>query len=240
MKKIISLAIARLLFASFVASGLFLASCGGKLEITYDVPLEQMIANARETGKDFCVVLSRTDCPPCGMFINSLGDPRNSRFFGDATFNVVDVMLPENSFYTQWLCSGGFPTTCVFSSEGRLKAVVAGSTQSAANCIASARAGDTKCAEYFFTKQFPVLGDYFDMLNAVLECKLRFDKGEDIGQAVDMVLQQTDYPYPVFLKALNEEKQGRHDEAVRLAQRLLRYNDVRYTHVYSEQFKSLF
>ena len=101
----------KLLF--FCVSFLF-CGCGGGPEVVYDVPFEDMVSRAKETGNDFCVVLSRTDCPPCASYIEDITNRHNKNLFGNTTFNMVDVMQSENSFYTQLLCSGAFPTTCVF------------------------------------------------------------------------------------------------------------------------------
>ncbi len=213
----------------------FLCSCSG-VEIVYDRTLEQMTADAKKSGEDFCVILSRTDCPPCGALIENLNSAPSRKLFGKAVFNVVDVQLPENSFYLQWLYVGSFPTTCVFSSDGKLKAVVSGATRTAMECIGSAKDGDTKCADYFYSRHYPISGNYLTMLNELLACKQRLDRGEDVGADLDRVLSKTYYPYPVYLKAINEEKQGRHDSAVNAAERLLEFHETQYLYLYSDLF----
>ena len=117
-------------------------------------------------------------------------------------------------------------------SDGKLKGVVAGASRAAMECLKSVRDGNAKCADYFYSTKYPVSGSHIAMLNNLLECKLRLDKGEDVSTALDDVLKKADYPYPVYLKMLNEEKHGRHEEAVRLAERLLQYTETHYFYVY--------
>jgi hypothetical protein len=74
------------------------------------------------------------------------------------------------------------------------------------------------------------------MLNDLLECKLRLDRGEDIGPAIDRILEQTDYPYPVWLKALNAQKQGRIGEAAEAGKRLLAFDEMYHYYVYGDLF----
>lgn len=219
-----------------MVAAVFFASCTTGAEIVYDLPFEQLAADAQSKRVDFCVVLSRPDCPPCASYIDKLSNRPDRRLIGGTIYNIVDVMRPENNFYTQWLCSGSFPTTCVFSSDGKLKAVVSGASRAAVECIESARDGNAKCADYFYSRRYPISHDYVAVLNELLECKLRFDNGEDISKALDNVLSKTDYPYPVYLKALNEDKHGRRDEAVRLAERLLSFDEAHYFYVYSDLF----
>lgn len=134
--------------------------------------------------------------------------------YSNVIFNVVDIYLPENQWYIQWLCVGASPTVAIFSPKGKLEAVVSGIAANAIQCIESSISGDSKCAEYFYYKHFPVENDAMTMLNALLSCKQDLDKGKDIGKAIDECLDQSAHPYAVYLKSLNEAKQGRDKEAV--------------------------
>ena len=209
-------------------------SCGG-VDVVYDVPFEQMVAGAEETGQDFCVVIARTDCPPCAEYVKSLR-AGNRGAFPKITYNIVDVSLPENKWYTHWLCTGAFPATCLFSADGRLKAVIASTTNSAVECLRSAVDGDAKCADYLYDKHYHVLGNYLAMLNDLLACKRDLEAGKDIGTEIDACLAKAWYPYPVYLKALNEQRQGRTEGAAEMGRQLLAFDEQYYYYVYNDLF----
>jgi hypothetical protein len=128
---------------------------------------------------------------------------------------------------------GGFPTTCVFSAEGELEAVVPGTVATSTQCIASAIEGDTKCASYFENSLFAAKGKKrLDLLNALLSCKQNLETGQDISSEIQPFLDENAYPYSLFLKFTNEEKQGRHEEAVYWAQRMLAPENPHYSLIY--------
>jgi hypothetical protein len=214
------------------------ASCGGRAEIVHNRPLEEMAAQTQQAGAEhFFVVISRADCPPCTDYANSLNDKRNRRVFGKVLINMVDVSQPENAWYTHWLCCGAFPTTCIFAADGELEAVISGASGKAMECVLSSINGEGRCADDLYDRHYQVAGDHIAMLNELLACKRGLERGEDVGAALDGILQQTDYPYPTYLKALNENKQGRRDEAVRYAERVLGYDDIYYYYVYDDVFR---
>ncbi len=220
--------------AVFVVS---LSSCQRDAVILYGQTFEQVRNSAQKAGAGFCVVLSSPDCPPCKAFIENVGVDSRNGLFRNTIFNIVDVSLPENRWYAQWICASGTPATCVFSPAGELTAVVAGASAPSLQCIQSALNDDAQCASYFYDRHYPVTGrSYLSLLNTLLNCKLDLDRGVDVGEALNACLEQTDYPWPVYLKCLNEEKQGRRDEAVYWAERLLEFDDVLYSYLYSDLY----
>lgn len=52
------------------------------------------------------------------------------------------------------------------------------------------------------------------ILNALLFIKQKIDKGEDVSHAIDSALNQSEHPYVVYLKSLNEAQQGRHESSI--------------------------
>lgn len=213
------------------------SSCKNDAIIVYDYSLEQTKEVAASEGKDFCIVLSHPGCPPCASFIENLEKRQNKHLTGKVIFNVVDVSQPENKWYSHWLCTGAFPTTCVFSPEGKLKAVVSGVTKVGMQCIESAVDGNAKCADYLYEKHYPIDGNYLELLNNLLICKHDLAHGKDIGEAIDACLRQSDSPYPVYLKSLNEKNQGRQEEAARCAKRMLEFEENYYSYVYDDLYQ---
>lgn len=223
--------------AAILAATIFFASCNRKTEVVYDVPFEQIEARAKQENRDFYVVLSRPDCQSCSEYVNRLTPRIGKRLFRDGIVNVVDVSLPEHQWLAHWLCVGAFPTTCVFSSEGELKAVVSGASGMSMQCLNAVTDGDTKCADYFYQRHYPVKGDYISVLNDILDSRRGIERGEDMGQALEDVLQRADYPYPVYLKAVNERKQQRHEDAVHWGGRVLAFDDTYYYYVYDDMYR---
>jgi hypothetical protein len=211
-----------LLAAALLLNSLF-HSCQNTnkpLVVLYDEEFNTVKEMAKKENKAFCIVLSRPDCPPCELYIQNLGD-WYAHLSSKVIFNIVNVSLPENAWYLHWLCSGGSPMTCVFSANGELKAVIASTKKNARQCFEASITGDAKCADYFYDKHYSATIDHLQALNALLLCKQSLDKGEDIGNAVDVCLRQSQHPYPVYLKLQNAVKQGRNEEAVYWANRFL-------------------
>jgi hypothetical protein len=88
-------------------------------------------------------------------------------------------------------------------------------------CIEAFVLGDTKCAEYLYDRLVPATDDPIRILNALFSGKQKLDKGEDIARVVAVALTQSEHPYALYLKSLNEAQQGRHEEAAHWANRFL-------------------
>ncbi len=71
-----------------LVAAIVFTACGEKAKVVYDIPFGQMVAGAQETGKDFCVVISRTDCPPCAEYVKALTNGRWG-VFADVAYNIV-------------------------------------------------------------------------------------------------------------------------------------------------------
>lgn len=208
-----------------------LCACGQRVVVNYDLPLNNAVAKATEVGKPLVVLLSRPDCPPCSALIRNLESNAN---IPSAIYNVVDVQLPENNWYTQWLCLGTFPTSCLFDADGHLTAVINGASNSSMDCLAQSVDGQTKCADYYYTTHFPVIGNKIDMLNEMLDCQRAMERGEDAAAALDEVLKKCDYPWLVWLKIQNEIKQGRSENAAILAERMSQFSEPIFLTCYAD------
>jgi hypothetical protein len=205
-----------------------------QLLILYDQNFDGVQKLAKKKNKVFAVVLARPECPPCEVYIQHL-DSTFKHLSSKVIFNVVNVTLPENEWYLQWLCTGHSPITCIFSPDGELKTVIKGVKMSALQRIDSAISGHTECAENFHPKYFSATGDYMQTFNALLAFKQDLNKGKDLSPAIDAWLNQTNHPYFIYLKCINEQKQGRHENAVSLAKRFLTavHDNELYFHIYN-------
>jgi len=225
------------LAAAVITTGSFY-SCKNekKLTVLYGYSFEQAIDTARETGKMLCVVLSSPDCQPCIKYVQIASD-HYKHLASKVLFNIVDVQEPEHQWYSHWLCLGALPSTCVFSPKGELKAVVSGTSSASMQCVEAAINGNTKCTAYFYAEYFSVQGDLYSTLNDLLLCKRNLEQGKDISKDIDACLSRTNYPYPVYLKCLNEEQQERHQEAAQWANRFLAFDNSIYFHVYNDLYR---
>jgi len=183
-----------------------------KLIVFYDKELESMKAIAKKENKFFCVVLSRPDCPMCQHYIQHFGELYND-IAEQVIFNIVDVSLPENWWYQHWLGTGASPTTCVFSAEGELKAVVEGTKRNAIECIKSTVTDHARCSPYFYRTRFHANRDVMQVLNVLLNCKLNLDKGRPICNEINVALAQSGHPYAIYLKAISQAEKGQPEEA---------------------------
>jgi hypothetical protein len=179
------------------------------------------------------MVLSNTDCPPCSGYIRIL-ENQYRHLAKEVLFNIIDVSLPKNQWYQQWVCSATLPTTCIFSKKGVLQAIVSGTAKQCFNCIESSVKGDTDCSGYLYSKHYQASGNVIQTLNDVLECKLRLDKGENSGKELTESLNRIQYPYNFYLKSLSEQQKGNREEAIYWAKKLLEFNDAYYYRLYGE------
>ena len=210
------------------------------LTILYGASLEEMQELAKEEDKKvFCVVLTKPDCPSCAGMVQGLGE-RYGHLEKKVVFNVVDVSQVENQWYPHWLCTGAFPTTCVFSADGELQAAIPGAASACQQCVASAISSDLKCTAFFENKQFPAKGERSVLvLNSLLSCKRNLEQGKDISTEIQPLLERNSYPYSLFLKILNEEKQNRHEEAVYWAKRMIEIEKPYYNFVYNALYNEV-
>jgi hypothetical protein len=206
-----------------------------KMAILYDKDFEYVKGLAEKANKPFCIVISNADCPPCTSFIEKLEGQSNNPT-DKAIFNIVNVSLPENKWYQQWICSVATPTTCIFSPQGELKAIVSGSKELCLDCIDSSIGGDTACSGHLYKSRFQSNVEPIPALNMVLECKLKFDKGEDITEELMHSFSRVQYPYNVYLYCMNAVRLEKSDAAADAAKMLTQFNDAFYYNLYGDLY----
>jgi len=188
---------------------------------------------AQESNKAFSLILSRPDCQLCHSLVLQLIE--NHERFKGSIFNIIDVSLPENRWYQQWLYSGAVPTTCVFSPSSELRAIIPGRVERSIQCIEYSIAGRTQCADNFLNRQIADR-DHMPMLSAMFWGKHNLEAGRDISNLIGEWLPTAQYPFPFYLKYRNEKQQGRHERARYWANRLVSIvgSDQFFVRVYSD------
>ena len=229
-------------FWSFIVLvGFFaLQSCSQKdAKMHYNLSLEEAQTLAEQEDKPFCMLLLSNACPPCKHFLQLLNGKMKS-LTHKGIFNVVNTTEPENQWYQQWICSGATPTTCVFSSSGKLTAVISGSNEMALNCLSETLSGNTACAEYVYSSPLiksrkPTM--VIESLNKSLQWKNKIDAKEDIDVSeMNKDLRRLNYPFNLYLKMMYEYNQGNNEVARVAAENLLNLNDPFYMRLYSDLF----
>ncbi len=190
-----------------VAFLFILVSCKkDRTYVHYNLPFEEVAQIAQQRDKPFCVVLSSGFCPPCTSYIDRI--MADSAFYAkEAVFNIVNTDLAENKWYQHWLCVSAAPTTAVFSPEGELLSVVAGTGRSSHDCIQKSLAGETDCMAYSYNPHvFSRKGHKtaLQTLNNVLDYR-RTGNAENLGQ-------EADYPYIVYLQAESTRDKARAEQ----------------------------
>jgi thiol-disulfide isomerase/thioredoxin len=216
----------------------FFCSCDNKqLVVLYDQEFGYVKDLAQKERKSFIMVLARPDCPPCEHYIQNLNKIYED-FGGKIIFNIVDVSLPENQWYMHWLCTGASPTNVIFSQKGELKAIVSGVTKDAIQCVKTTFPGGNKCSDYFYGKHFNTRDDVLQMLNALLASKQNLDKGKDIGEEINALINQSNHPYLLYLNSLNSVNSGREEDAAFWAGEFL--TEVNYNSYHTQVYSNLF
>ncbi|ULB34408.1 DUF1573 domain-containing protein [Proteiniphilum propionicum] len=208
-------------------------------EIYQNVAIEEIINLAQEKRKSICLILFNDSSTIFSSYLNNMdkGILTNS---DRVIFNIINVALPENKWYTQWLGADNHVITCVFSSSGVLLATITGASTYSFECINKSLNGDLSCNQFGFTPLFNMSenANKIDILNKILFCKLQYDKGMDIESDINNTLDIVQYPYNIYLKSLNLQKYKNEKEAIYLAKQLLTFDDIPYLRIYSDIFEN--
>ncbi|WP_298654066.1 DUF1573 domain-containing protein [uncultured Proteiniphilum sp.] len=215
-----------------------IASCNNKnAEIHYNEDIENIIRLAHDRKKSFCIVLFNDSSSISSSYLEKLEEGTLTRL-SDLIFNIINVALPENKWYTQWLGVENHVVTCVFSSSGILLATITGASSYSFNCINKSLEDDLSCNEFGYSPLFNIADNInkMDILSKILNCKIEIDQGQDIGTEIDKTLDVVQYPYNLYLKCLNSQKHGKKEEAIYRAKQLLTFDDIPYLKIYSDLY----
>ena len=228
------------IFLSFFLS--FFLSCSDSKEgVLFGLSFDEMKELASKENKPFCVILSTANCDLCQTFVNVLSGEKYRKFLKKAYFVVLEVDQEENEWYQEWSMNLSFPSTYVFSPIGELKAIIPGSVVSSFECVGNVLNGDLAGARFMYRHRFGNVNSdrVISMLNDILKCKYKLERGEDISEEIDKTISLMPYPYNLYLKYLNEKKEGNNESATQIAERILTYSEVLYYHIYGKMHHRL-
>jgi hypothetical protein len=207
--------------------------------IEYEKSFEEMVQLAADGNKYFGIVLSNPECSPCEMLHQILFDDI-SLFVGKrAAFNIVDITLPQNRWYQQFIASKGTPATLIFSPNAELKAIIPGAGRVGIECIKNVLNGQLECTRYYnrrFLSESTTQEDLIKNLNLILTAKKKIENKEDATTELEESLNTLYYPYPLWLQIQNEQNKGNAEDAASLARQMLTFQNPMYAVLYSNLF----
>ncbi len=201
--------------------------------MNYGLSFDEVKALAQKENRPFCIVLSKGDCPPCAILHDEL-----QRFKRKAVINIINTSSPGNRWYEQWVGTVTSPLTCIFSASGELMAIVTGATGKSLECIEQSIDGQPACSDFMFRTAF-TSGDNmqtFKTMDKILNARQAMQKGEDMGNSLEQILSELQYPYAVYLQYANSKKQGKEEEAIYYAKQLLTFNQPQYLVLYKDMY----
>ena len=224
----------------FCFSGLLL-SCQQTAppRLEYAKSFEEIAHLAAAEGKHFAIVLASPDCPACQILYLRLHNKTRSVISKDIIFNIIDVTLPQNRWYSQLIQSGARPTTLVFCPDAQLQAIIQGASHSGIDCLKNVLNGNIDCAPFYNNIPFPESVSYNDMirtLNLILTAKHKIERGEDAVEKLEKALTILYYPFPLWLKIQNEYNLGYTEDAIMWARQMLTFQSPLHTRLYSDLF----
>jgi hypothetical protein len=228
------------IFTLFCLASLLLSCKTDKpSRIVYEKSFEEMTHLAAAEGKDFCIVLSNPDCPPCEVLHNRLFDEVSFAVGEKVIFNIVDVTLPENRWFQQFILSKSQPTTLVFSSSVELKAIIQGASRANTECIKNVIDGKPECVRYrnnLLFSESVKSEDAMKSLNLILTAKRKIENNQDATTELAESMQTLYYPYSLWLQIQNEQNKGNTEDVVFLARQMLTFQEPWHAVLYNDLF----
>lgn len=208
-------------------------SCSpGQTEIVHNGKYQEVQQIAMDRNENFCIVLIDTTNLTSKLYISRL---ENCNF--SAVFNMVDIKLPQNNLYNQWLYSNSDPVTCIFGPSGKLIDIIPGASRKCFNCIEQVIKSGSMCTDIAYYNNFSINKEkIIPLLNDILQCKLDFERGQDIESRINNLSDSIDYPYTAYLRMMNLAEHNKLEAAQLVAERLLKFNNDLELEIYPEFF----
>lgn len=191
--------------------------------------IQQMALNKNE---NFCIVLMDT-----ANLTSKIYKERLEKSNIETVFNIVDIKLPKNNWYGQWLYSNSDPITCIFTSSGILIDIIPGASHKCFNCIKQVVNTGKMCLELEYYNNFSMAKErIIPLLKDVLECKFALEHNLNIESQINNLVDSIDYPYAVYLKMMNFIKHNKPEMAQLTAKQLLAFDQDLELEIYPEFF----
>jgi hypothetical protein len=207
--------------------------------IEYEKSFEEIAQLAATENKYFCIILSHPACPPCEALHTRLFDEVSFAVGNKAIFNIVDITLPENKWYQQFIFSKSQPATLLFSPKVELITIIQGASRASTECIKNVINGKPECVRYRNNLLFSeaiASGEAVQALNLILTAKRKIENNRDATAELAESMQTLYYPYPLWLQIQNEQNKGNTEDAVFLARQMLTFQEPWHAELYNDLF----
>jgi hypothetical protein len=213
-----------------------LLSCGKKeTHLYHGRDINDMIEIAQREKQLLCIAVLDSTYGSSNIYRQRLSE-KYTDITANAVFNTVDVNIPANSWYREWLYPVSLPATCIFdlsSDTLKLMDIIPGATHECfdaiSQCIKKRKPSSLRYINRFSLEKdviIPALGKIF-------RCKISLDSHKDISREIDETLETVQYPYNWYLKALNAHKQGNDSVAVFSGNKMLAFDSIDDIELYS-------
>jgi hypothetical protein len=213
-----------------------LLSCGKKeAHLYHGQDINDMIEVAHREKQLLCIVLLDSTYGSSNIYRQRLSE-KYTDITANAVFNMVDVNIPTNKWYREWLYPVSLPATCIFdlsSDTLKLMDIIPGATHECFDaidqCIKKRKPSSLRYINRFSPEKeviIPVLGKIF-------RCKIGVDSHADMSREIEETLETVQYPYNWYLKALNAHEQGNDSVAVFSGNKMLAFDSIEDIELYS-------
>ncbi|MDR0573717.1 MAG: DUF1573 domain-containing protein [Tannerella sp.] len=199
---------------------------------------KEMVLKSENEQKYFCILLIDTFLyKTTNLLSNRLNDDEFKYLREKAVFNMVNIYAEENRWYEKWLCPVSVPLTCVFSPDGTLLDLIPGLTYESIAYMNKAVKENRANDEYYCYNRFQLnKRELVFAMNEVLQAKRKSDRGENAKPLIDSAVARVKYPYSLFIKLKNEDKQRDTVNMRNTFTELLSINDAYSLFHYTEEF----
>lgn len=119
-------------------------------------------------NKPFCITLVDSTQALSQKFIERL--KYGEWVCSTASYNMVDINLPQNKWYTKWLVPVSLPLTCVFTSDGHLVDLIPGAAKESFLYVQKALT-DLQMTEYHYPNRFSMpKKKLITLFDRILDC----------------------------------------------------------------------
>ena len=225
-------------FLGFLFFYLFLTACT-KLgtrqpSITHNETFDTIQQTNRNNNRAYCITLIDSTQNLSKKFIDGL--KYEDWTCSTASYNIIDINLPQNEWYIKWLVPVSLPVTCIFTSDGHLIDLIPGAAKESFLYIKRALS-DLQTTEYHYPNRFSIpKNELIPILGNILECNMGLSEGIYLKEKLSQIYDSLPYPYPYYIGIVGALAESDTAAALSLAHSMLKLENPYYLDVFRDEF----
>ena len=185
-------------------------------------------------NKPFCITLVDSTQALSQKFIERL--KYGEWVCSTASYNMVDINLPQNKWYTKWLVPVSLPLTCVFTSDGHLVDLIPGAAKESFLYVQKALT-DLQMTEYHYPNRFSMpKKKLITLFDRILDCNTGLKEGIYLKEELRDIYDSLPYPYPYYIGLVGALAENDTVTALSLARSMTDLENPYYMEIFRDEF----